>query len=71
MVAIAKRLVPAQKISLLQREHFRATHDPVTGLLNQVALDEHIEHQIMLSARYNKSFAIFMIELDPFQEFAS
>jgi len=71
MVAIAKRLVPAQKISLLQREHFRATHDSVTGLLNQIALDEHIEQQIMLSARYNKSFALFMIELDPFQEFAS
>ena len=71
MVAIAKRLVPAHKISLLQREHFKATHDPVTGLLNQVALDELIEQQIMLSARYNKSFALFMIELDPFQEYAS
>jgi len=71
MVAIAKRLVPAQKISLLQREHFKATHDPVTGLLNQISLDEHIEQQIMLSARYNKSFVLFMIELDPFQEFAS
>lgn len=71
MVAIAKRLVPAQKISLLQREHFKATHDPVTGLLNQIALDEHIEQQIMLSARYSKSFALLMIELDPFQEINS
>ena len=71
MVAIAKRLVPAQKISLLQREHFKATHDSVTGLLNQIALDELIEQKIMLSARYNKSFALLMIELDPFQEMTS
>jgi diguanylate cyclase (GGDEF)-like protein len=68
MVAIAKRLVPAHKISLLQREHFKATHDPVTGLLNQIALDEHIEQQIMISARYDKAFALLMIELDPPQE---
>ncbi|MCI0505617.1 MAG: EAL domain-containing protein [Gammaproteobacteria bacterium] len=69
MVAIAKRLVPAHKISLLQREHFKATHDPVTGLLNQIALDEHIEQQLMVSARYDKSFALLMVELDPYQEF--
>ena len=68
MVAIAKRLVPAHKISLLQREHFKATHDPVTGLLNQIALDEHIEQQIMISTRYDKAFALLMIELDPPQE---
>lgn len=71
MVAIAKRLVPAHRISLLQREHFKATHDPVTGLLNQIALDEHIEQQIMISARYDKSFALLMIELDPHQELVS
>ena len=68
MVAIAKRLVPAHKISLLQREHFKATHDPVTGLLNQIALDEHVEQQIMISTRYDKAFALLMIELDPPQE---
>ncbi|HEY5602573.1 MAG TPA: EAL domain-containing protein [Gammaproteobacteria bacterium] len=71
MVAIAKRLVPGHKISLLQRDHFKATHDPVTGLLNQIALDEHIEQQILVSARYDKSFALLMVELDPFQEFVA
>ncbi len=71
MVAIAKRLVPAQKISLLQREHFKATHDPVTGLLNQVALDEYLDQQIKISARYKRSFALIMIELDPENELAS
>jgi len=70
MVAIAKRLVPTHKISLLQREHFQATHDAVTGLLNQVALDEHIEQQIMISTRYDKLFALLMIELDLQQEVA-
>jgi len=68
MVAIAKRLVSTHKISLLQREHFQATHDAVTGLLNQVALDEHIEQQIMISTRYDKLFALLMIELNPLQE---
>ncbi|WP_455366647.1 EAL domain-containing protein [Kaarinaea lacus] len=68
MVAIAKRLVSAHKISLLQREHFKATHDPVTGLLNQIALDEYIEQQIMISTRYDRSFALLMIEIDPPEE---
>lgn len=70
MVAIAKRLVSAHKVSLLQREHFKATHDPLTGLINQVALDERIEHEISIGARYNKSFALLMLEIDHFQDLA-
>ena len=69
MVAIAKRLVSAHKISLLQREHFKATHDPLTGLINQIALDERIEHEISLGARYHKSFAVLMLEITHFQSF--
>ena len=68
MVAIAKRLVSAHKVSLLQREHFQATHDPLTGLINQVALEERIEHEIAIGARYQKSFALLMLEIDQFQD---
>ena len=70
MVAIAKRLVSAHKISLLQREHFKATHDPFTGLINQIALDDRIEHEISLGARYHKSFAVLMLEISHFQALA-
>lgn len=66
MVAIAKRLASAHKMSLLQREHFKATHDPLTGLLNQVALDERIDHEISIGARYNKRFAVLVLEVDDF-----
>ena len=71
MVAIAKRLASAHKISLLQREHFKATHDPLTGLLNQVALDERIDHEISIGARYNKKFAVLVLEVDYFQNLGS
>ena len=70
MVAIAKRLESGHKTSLLQREHFKATHDPVTGLLNQIALNERIEQEIALGTRYSKSFAIMMLELDQFRDAA-
>lgn len=70
MVAIAKRLESSHKTSLLQREHFKATHDPVTGLLNQIALNERIEQEIALGTRYSKSFAILMVELDQFRDAA-
>ncbi|WP_455376531.1 EAL domain-containing protein [Kaarinaea lacus] len=66
MVAIAKRLASAHKMSLLQREHFKATHDPLTGLINQVTLDQRIDHEIALGARYNKSFALLIVEVDSF-----
>ena len=70
MVAIAKRLVSAHKISLLQREHFKATHDALTGLINQIALDERIEYEISLGARYHKSFAVLMLEISHFRTVA-
>ncbi|MGD8568057.1 MAG: EAL domain-containing protein [Gammaproteobacteria bacterium] len=70
MVAIAKYLEADQKTSQLQREHFKATHDPLTGLLNPVALNERIDQEIALGARYNKSFAILMLELDQFRDAA-
>jgi diguanylate cyclase (GGDEF)-like protein len=66
MVAIAKRLASAHKVSLLQREHFKATHDPLTGLINQVTLDQRIDHEIAIGARYHKSFALLTLEVDSF-----
>lgn len=71
MVAIAKRLASAHKMSLLQRDHFKATHDPLTGLLNQVALDERIDHEISIGARYHKKFAVIILEVDRFLESGS
>ncbi len=67
MVAIAKRLASAHKMSLLQREHFKATHDPLTGLINQVTLDQRIDHEIALGARYQKTFALLTLEVGSFQ----
>jgi len=66
MVAIAKRLASAHKMSLLQREHFKATHDPLTGLINQITLDQRIDHEIAIGARYQKSFALLILEVDTF-----
>ena len=64
MVAIAKHLVPSYRASLLQREHFNATRDPVTGLLNQIAFEERIEQEIKVGARYNKTFALLMLTIN-------
>ncbi|NOZ52393.1 MAG: EAL domain-containing protein [Gammaproteobacteria bacterium] len=66
MVALAKHLVSGHKISLQQREHFKATRDSWTGLLNQITFDERVEQEIKLSARYGKKFALLVVDLNHF-----
>jgi len=71
MVAIAKHLMPGHKISLQHRAHFNATRDSWTGLLNQITFDERIEQEIKLSERYNKTFALLVIDINHFSDVSS
>jgi len=70
MEAIAKRLVSAHRMSLLQREYFKATHDPLTGLINHITLDERIEHEIAVAERHHRAFALLVLEISDFDEIA-
>jgi len=46
---------------------FIATHDSLTGLINQSAVFEELKKQFELAKRFNKKFSIIMIDIDDFK----
>lgn len=53
-------------LSLLLRLYRQATHDPLTGLLNRIALIRHTEHLEQLEKRPNT--AVILLDLDHFKK---
>ena len=53
----------------LQNEHleFVSRHDPLTGLANRTALEEHLERTLSRENRTGTPFAVGMIDLDDFK----
>jgi len=70
MDAIAKRLVSTHRVSLLQRDYYKATHDPLTSLINHISFDERVEHEIAVCERHHRSFALLVLEISHFNEIA-
>lgn len=54
-------------LSLLLRLYRQATHDPLTGLLNRIALERHTEHLKTLSLRPPNTI-IMLMDLDHFKK---
>ncbi len=50
-----------------QREHFLATRDPLTGLLNRYSLSEILKNQIKHSARRQELMATIILDIDRFK----
>ncbi len=46
----------------------RATHDPLTGLLNRPAFEEQLEAAVRGLAREHGNFALLMVDLDGFKQ---
>ncbi|MEW6263534.1 MAG: diguanylate cyclase [Thermodesulfobacteriota bacterium] len=45
----------------------RAAHDPLTGLFNRLAFEEHLNREFERHLRYNSELALIMIDLDHFK----
>ncbi|WP_345990009.1 EAL domain-containing protein [Sulfurimonas sp. HSL1-2] len=58
---VLKREQNREKLSYL------AFHDPLTGLVNRVMLEERLKHMIARSERTGKGAALFFIDLDRFK----
>jgi diguanylate cyclase (GGDEF)-like protein len=56
------RLVEAR-----EEMRFKATHDPLTGLLNREAILEHMERELMRTAREGSSTTVLMADVDHFK----
>ncbi|QKV56702.1 MAG: GGDEF domain-containing protein [Dechloromonas sp.] len=54
-------------LKLLAEQHHLARHDPLTGLMNRVALESILEHAIAEAAREDLSVAVFLLDLDRFK----
>ena len=46
---------------------YQATHDALTGLINRVAFDAHLEQAIHSAGRSEKTHALFYMDLDQFK----
>ena len=50
-----------------ERLAFLSRHDPLTGLANRTALEEHLERTLSRERRHGTPFAVGMIDLDDFK----
>ncbi|MDD2464100.1 MAG: diguanylate cyclase [Desulfobulbus sp.] len=58
-----------RKLYILNKELERlSATDKLTGLFNQMKLDEAFESELKLSNRYNTAFSIIMVDIDHFKE---
>jgi diguanylate cyclase (GGDEF)-like protein len=51
-----------------QREHYLATHDTLTGLLNRSAFHDHLKRSFSLASRNRAQLAVLFIDLDRFKQ---
>lgn len=72
---IATLLTLANSLSATLQRHqtqkaieYRATHDPLTGLVNRSSFDEHLIQAIQTSRRNNTQLAVMFLDLDRFKE---
>ncbi|MCI2425913.1 diguanylate cyclase [Candidatus Acetothermia bacterium] len=57
-----------QRIQLEEELREQAIRDPLTGLYNRRYLDDVLEKEISRARRYNRDFALVMIDLDNFKK---
>jgi diguanylate cyclase (GGDEF)-like protein len=53
----------------MQRQRRLSTSDPLTGIFNRRFFDDHLANEIQRATRYNRPFAIAMIDVDHFKRF--
>jgi diguanylate cyclase (GGDEF)-like protein len=54
-------------IEAREEMRFKANHDPLTGLLNRGAIVEHMERELMRTAREGGSTTVLMADIDHFK----
>lgn len=65
VVELAQALEEAERLRMIADEW--AHTDPLTGMLNRRALDEHLEEEFARSRRYDRSLAIALVDVDHFK----
>lgn len=63
----ALRSLNEQLLSLNEQLHFQASHDPLTGLLNRLAIMEHARAELARNHRSGAPLSIALVDLDYFK----
>lgn len=50
-----------------RREHYLASHDGLTGLVNRLALLDHFKRALAQAVRHGRKLAVFFVDLDRFK----
>ncbi len=53
----------------MQRQRRLSTSDPLTGIFNRRFFDDHLANEIQRAERYQRPFAVAMIDVDHFKQF--
>lgn len=57
-----------ERSKMAEQLQYRATHDPLTDLLNRYAMNEVLENQVLYSCRESVSSAVMLLDLDDFKK---
>jgi diguanylate cyclase (GGDEF)-like protein len=72
LAAVLLALVLADRMLAFRRERDRAQqraeHDPLTGVLNRIGLEERLEHALWQARRERQELAVLYLDLDHFKQ---
>ncbi len=65
--AVERQRLTTDLAEAKRREHYAATHDLLTGLINRDALHAHLAQSVAYAGRYGLRLAVLVLDLDRFK----
>jgi diguanylate cyclase (GGDEF)-like protein len=66
-VMLCALVYPLRNALMYERALKTALTDPLTGVHNRGSMEQHLEHQVLVSVRHNTPLSVLMIDIDYFK----
>lgn len=66
-VMLCALVYPLRNALMYERALKTALTDPLTGVHNRGSMEQHLEHQVLVSVRHNTPLSVLMIDIDHFK----
>lgn len=66
-IMLCALVYPLRNALLYERALRTALKDPLTGINNRANMDQHLDQQVLLSARYGSPLSLLMLDIDLFK----
>mgnify|MGYP001199879549 CR=1 FL=1 len=66
-VMLCALVYPLRNALMYERALKTALTDPLTGVHNRGSMEQHLEHQVLISVRHNTPLSVLMIDIDYFK----